>query len=98
MPDVVATHLSHGSEQNRRIHATPVLPLTGEGHEEVLDLVCHTAIPMGPSAFGSHWGEDEFYFCSVFCQRRFVQNPSAYVPQRDLIDQPQHRDSDHAAA
>lgn len=98
MPDVVATHLNHRREENRRTHASPVLPLTGEGHTEVLDLVCHTEIPMGSSAFRSHWGKDEFYFCSLFCQHRFVSNPTANVPQRAFFDQAQHRDNDHAAA
>lgn len=96
--DVSATNNADRPCRHFLTVATSTIGAIGAEHEEVLDLVCHMVVPMSPSRYGSHWSGDEFYFCSVFCQPRFVGNPSAYVPQQDFIDQLQHRDSDHAAA
>lgn len=97
MPSAVLNRRTKRQADNPGIHVTASqTPI--ELDAEVLDLVCHTTMPLHSAIHRSHCGKDEFYFCSLFCQHRFVSNPIAYVPQRAFFDQAQRRDNDHAAA
>ena len=89
-------HAEHGVSWTAATEpARPPLP----NGETFVDLVCHDAVTPQAHTPQRRWGGDTFYFCSLFCQRRFDAALAAYVAthtRRPTL--PFCSGGDHAAA
>ena len=98
MPDAVSHRFTKWPGPAPGSDGIVASPCAAPECEAMVDLVCHGAVPLTSAGHRVRWGNDDFYFCSRFCQHRFASDPEAFVPHRDPFDKSTDRDNDHAAA
>ena len=98
MSDGVSIRIAKRTAPTQEIDVGVASPAVVSDRNGALDLVCHGTVSLTPATHQLRWGEDVFYFCSSFCQRRFASHPEAFVPNADSFDVSICRGNEHATA
>lgn len=79
--------------------AAPQSRYTSLGDGVVVDLVCQGAVHGRANTWHVVWNGDTFFFCSLFCQRRFSAKPHAFLPfAHEVGDRRTQSRGNHATA